>query len=251
MKEILFISDLHLSEHRPELTRAFLHFLEHRAEAAGALYILGDFFNLWIGDDCIAPWQMKIAAALKAYSSSHPLYFMHGNRDFFIGQQFCQQAGCTLLPDPTLIKLDDMPVLLLHGDTLCTQDKSYQYYRKLVHSSIAQKIFLSLPQRLRLNIAAAIREKSKKKRVKDLSKLPRTNIQDADTGAVISMFKKKHTFYMIHGHTHRPARHSHTVIDNNGHEHSATRWVLGDWDTHWWVLSYKQKQFSQESYPIS
>ena len=126
---VLLISDLHLQEERPDVTRAFFDFLQTRARGAEALYILGDFFEVWIGDDGMTPYHEGIAKALRALADSGTrIYLMHGNRDFMIGKHFCRKAGCTFLPDPSLVQLGGETVLLMHGDTLCTRD--VQYLRK-------------------------------------------------------------------------------------------------------------------------
>ena len=128
---ILLISDLHLEEQRPDITRAFLELLDGRARTAESLYILGDFFEAWIGDDAMSPFQLSICQALRALSDSGTLVFlMHGNRDFMIGKAFCKAAGCTLLKDPSVVQLNGEPVLLMHGDSLCTRDEAYMRMRR-------------------------------------------------------------------------------------------------------------------------
>ena len=250
MSETLFIADLHLSESRPDLIRVFLHFLKHRARSAEALYILGDFFDFWIGDDCIQPWQTNIARALKEYSKTHKLYFMRGNRDFLVGPRFCQKAGCTLLPDYYKLQLKNTSILLLHGDTLCTKDSYYRWYRRVVHHSLTQKIFTLLPKKIRANIAARIRNISQRSNASLHSSQKDTSIKDAQPDAVIQVMQQHHVSCLIHGHTHRPAQHTHTLNDGNNPHISGTRWVLGDWGSHWWVLSYHDGMFAQESYPL-
>lgn len=134
---ILLISDLHLQEERPDITRAFLDLLDGRARHAQALYILGDFFEAWIGDDAMTPFQQSICQALRRLSDSGTaVYLMHGNRDFLIGQAFCKAAGCTLLSDPSVIELGGEPVLLMHGDTLCTRDVGYMKMRRYLPVSM-------------------------------------------------------------------------------------------------------------------
>ncbi|MBH2037320.1 MAG: UDP-2,3-diacylglucosamine diphosphatase, partial [Pseudomonadales bacterium] len=130
---ILLISDLHLEQQRPDITRAFVHFLQTRARQAEALYILGDFFEAWVGDDAMGPFQHEIASALRELADSGTrLYLMHGNRDFMLGQGFCQLAGCTLLSDPCRVSFNGEPVLLMHGDSLCTSDAAYMRMRRLL-----------------------------------------------------------------------------------------------------------------------
>ncbi len=245
MSEILFIADLHLSEEKPALTRAFLHFLKHRAHEAKALYILGDFFDFWIGDDCITPWHKGIIKTLREYSKTHKLYFLRGNRDFLVGSKFCRQAGCQQLPDVYVTSIDNHKIILLHGDLLCTKDKRYQLYRSLVHNRITQWMFGRLPVKLRLKIANKIRSMSKNDKQKNTS-TDNHSIMDAVSETVIHTMNSHDANIMIHGHTHRPTQHLHVInADKTG-----TRWVLGDWGTHWWVLSYHNGFFAQESYPI-
>ena len=132
---ILLISDLHLQEERPDITRAFLDLIAGRARDAQALYILGDFFEVWIGDDAMSPFQRSICQALRELSDSGtPIFLMHGNRDFMIGRAFCKAAGCTLLPDPSVVELNGEPVLLMHGDSLCTKDEGYQRMRRYLRN---------------------------------------------------------------------------------------------------------------------
>lgn len=250
MGETLFIADLHLSEERPDLIRTFLHFLKHRARLADTLYILGDFFDFWIGDDCIQPWQVEIARSLKEYSKTHKIYFMRGNRDFLVGSKFCRQAGCTLLPDQHIIRLNNTSILLLHGDTLCTKDTHYLWYRCIAHHTITQKIFSLLSKRLRLKIADRIRNISKKSNKARHNKSDSPFITDAQPDAVIQMMHRNNTNCLIHGHTHRPSQHEHLLDSKDGKSIQGTRWVLGDWNTHWWVLSYNKGLFAQESYPL-
>ena len=134
---ILLISDLHLEEERPDITRAFLDLLHGRARGAQALYILGDFFEAWIGDDGMTPFQRSICAALRELSDSGtPIFIMHGNRDFLIGKAFCKAAGATLLKDPSVVQLFGEPVLLMHGDSLCTRDVGYMKLRRILRNPI-------------------------------------------------------------------------------------------------------------------
>lgn len=229
----LFISDLHLEESRPDITRAFLEFLEHRARGCEALYILGDFFEAWIGDDEKTPLQNQIADALKDLSDSGcQIYLMHGNRDFLIGQDYCTRAGMTLLDDPTVIDLYGEPTLLMHGDSLCTLDEEYQKFRANMRNTQWQQMFLQRPLADRQLVARQLREISMAK-----NKGKDEFIMDVTPEEVVVAMERHGVQRMIHGHTHRPAEHAITVAGK-----PATRIVLGDWDSHvWWLTASADK----------
>lgn len=217
----LFIADLHLSEQEPAITAGFLRFLQREAYQADALYILGDFFEYWIGDDDPQPLHREIASALHDLTNSGvPCYFIHGNRDFLIGKRFAQECGMTLLPQEKRLSLYGHPILIMHGDTLCTDDVDYQRYRRKVNNPFIQKLFSWLPLRPRLNIAAKMRDRSQM-----------TNdgkseaIMDVNQQAVIEALERNQAEWLIHGHTHRPAIHN--VDMPNGEQ--AKRAVLGAW----------------------
>ncbi|WP_302795731.1 UDP-2,3-diacylglucosamine diphosphatase [Hafnia paralvei] len=217
----LFIADLHLSEQEPAITAGFLRFLQREAYQADALYILGDFFEYWIGDDDPQPLHREISSALHDLTNSGvPCYFIHGNRDFLIGKRFAQECGMTLLPQEKRLSLYGHPILIMHGDTLCTDDVDYQRYRRKVNNPFIQKLFSWLPLRTRLNIAAKMRDRSQM-----------TNdgkseaIMDVNQQAVIEALERNQAEWLIHGHTHRPAIHN--VDMPNGK--LAKRAVLGAW----------------------
>jgi len=217
----LFISDLHLCASRPNITTAFIEFLQHTASKAKALYILGDLFEYWAGDDDISDeFNMRIINAFKALAESGTqIYFMHGNRDFLIAEDFCRAAGVTLLADPSIIDLQGQKVLLSHGDDLCTDDAAYQQFRAQVRDKQWQADFLSQPLQVRKKQIEAIRMRSEQeKSQKSLA------IMDVNDDAVNALVRKYHPDLLIHGHTHRPNRHS---INLDGK--LITRWVLGDW----------------------
>jgi len=217
----LFISDLHLCASRPNITTAFIEFLQHTASKAKALYILGDLFEYWAGDDDISDeFNMRIINAFKALAESGTqIYFMHGNRDFLIAEDFCRAAGVTLLADPSIIDLQGQKVLLSHGDDLCTDDAAYQQFRAQVRDKQWQADFLSQPLQVRKKQIEAIRMRSEQeKSQKSLA------IMDVNDDAVNALIRKYHPDLLIHGHTHRPNRHS---INLDGK--LITRWVLGDW----------------------
>ncbi|WP_250657979.1 UDP-2,3-diacylglucosamine diphosphatase [Alkalimarinus coralli] len=223
----LFISDLHLEEERPEITRAFFEFLDNKAQGIDALYILGDFFEAWIGDDENTPLQVKVKSKLRETSDSGThIFLMHGNRDFLIGQQFCEETGATLLEDPTTVNLYGKDVLLMHGDSLCTNDIEYMKFRKNMRDSEWQVLFLkrSLPERQ--IVAQQLRTISQAK-----NKGKTLEIMDVTPSEVESSLVKYNVNTLIHGHTHRPAIHE---IEANGR--AAKRIVLGDWDKNVWYL---------------
>ncbi len=218
----LFISDLHLCDSRPNITQAFIGFLKETAVKAQALYILGDLFEYWAGDDAIeAGHQQAVIAALKALSSQGvALYFMHGNRDFLLDDGFAQAILGTLLPDPSLLTLYGKPVLLSHGDILCTDDIAYQQFRAQVRHADWQSQFLSQPLDTRIAYIEQIRLKSEQEKSRKSMQ-----IMDVNQQAVETMLRDyAYPPILIHGHTHRPNSHQITV-DN----HTCERWVLGDW----------------------
>lgn len=218
--EILFISDLHLAWDKPEITKRFVNFLENRAVSAKALYILGDLFDTWVGDDDFTPPGKTIRAKLKQLTASGTRVFLQlGNRDFLIGQAFCADTGATLLDDYTVIDLFGEPVLLMHGDLLCTDDHAYQAFRLKARSADWQNNVLGKPLFLRLLAARWYRLRSffhKQKKSQE--------IMDVNQGTVIETMSKYKCLRLIHGHTHRP--HIHTL---KIHGKSAQRFVLADW----------------------
>lgn len=217
----LFISDLHLCASRPKITAAFIEFLQHTASKAKALYILGDLFEYWAGDDDISDeFNLQIINAFKVLAESDiKIYFMHGNRDFLIADDFCRAAGITLLPDPSIINLHGQKVLLSHGDDLCTDDFAYQQFRVQVRDKQWQADFLSQPLQVRKKQIEAIRMRSEQEKSQKSS-----TIMDVNSDAVNALIRKYLPDLLIHGHTHRPNRHS---ISLDGK--LITRWVLGDW----------------------
>ncbi len=217
----LFISDLHLCSGRPQIDRTFFGFLEREARSASALYILGDLFEYWAGDDDLDdPFNASVAAALARLTASGvPAYLMHGNRDFVIGEAFARASGVSLLPDPVLLDLYGQPVLLTHGDTLCTLDREYQAFRREARSETWIRRMLQKPLAERKAAIEALRRQSEQeKRSKP------AEIMDVAPAEVEAMLRRHGYPRLIHGHTHRPARHLHTVDG-----HLCERWVLADW----------------------
>lgn len=217
----LFISDLHLCSARPQSNRSFFAFLEREARSARALYILGDLFEYWVGDDDLGdPFNATVVAALaRLVAGGVPTYLIHGNRDFVIGEAFARASGVTLLPDPSLLNLDGQAVLLMHGDTLCTLDLEYQAFRREARSQTWINDLLRQPLAERKAAVEALRRKSEQeKRSKP------ADIMDVAPAEVEAALRRYGYPRLIHGHTHRPARHVHTVDG-----HTCERWVLADW----------------------
>ncbi|MDO9051929.1 MAG: UDP-2,3-diacylglucosamine diphosphatase [Methylotenera sp.] len=218
----LFISDLHLCASRPHITIAFLDFLETTALKAKALYILGDLFEYWAGDDDIDDaFHQQIILAFKTLANTGvQLFLMHGNRDFLISQRFCTAAKITLLNDPTLVVLHGKKALLCHGDDLCTDDTAYQNFRLQVRDKNWQKEFLSQSLETRKKQIVSIRTHSEQEKSQKSAQ-----IMDVNSDAVNALLQAYHyPELLIHGHTHRPNQHQ---IQLDGHD--MTRWVLGDW----------------------
>lgn len=222
-----FIADLHLEESRRDVTDAFLNFLSGYARNIDRLYILGDFFENWIGDDERTPLQEEVAEALKQVSSTGTrLYLMHGNRDFLIGQDFCDRIGATLLDDPTRIDLYGEPTLLMHGDSLCTADTEYMKFRANMRNPQWQQAFLQRTLEERQTVARQLREISQAK-----NQGKEQTIMDVTPEEVVSVMESQGVQQLIHGHTHRPAIHE---LQANGRP--ATRYVTGDWHEKAWYI---------------
>lgn len=218
----LFIADLHLQTEEPAITAGFLRFLQGEARHADALYILGDLFEAWIGDDDPNPLHREIAIAIKALvDSGVPCFFVHGNRDFLLGKRYARDCGMTLLAEETVLDLYGRNILIMHGDTLCTDDTGYLAFRAKVHTPWIQTLFLALPLFIRSRIAAKMRAGSK---AANSSKS--MTIMDVNPQAVVSVMAKHQVQWLIHGHTHRPYMHDLTVNDKPAH-----RVVLGAWHT--------------------
>ncbi|HEY9050403.1 MAG TPA: UDP-2,3-diacylglucosamine diphosphatase [Gammaproteobacteria bacterium] len=220
MSEILFISDLHLSPERPEIIELFLKFLDDKGRSADKLFILGDFVEYWLGDDDKAIGLEPTFRKLKLLADAGlEIYLMHGNRDFLMGEQLAERCGCTLINDPHIEQLFDEPVLLMHGDTLCTDDIEYQKLRVMLRNPVWQQDFLSKPLVERIMMAKALRERSEQE-----TQSKSAEIMDVNQNAVMQAFKDHSVNLLIHGHTHRPAIHQH-----NFENKTYIRIVLGDW----------------------
>ena len=231
---ILLISDLHLQEERPDITRAFLDLLATRARSAQALYILGDFFEAWIGDDAMTPYQASICQALRALSDTGTqVFLMHGNRDFLIGQAFCKAAGATLLPDPSVVELGGEQVLLMHGDSLCTRDEGYMKLRRYLRNPVSLWVLRHLPLHTRHKLARKLRSESRAQ-----TRMKANDIVDVTPEEVPRVMQQHGVRTLVHGHTHRPAIHKLMVGDA-----PARRIVLGDWDRQGWALQVDEQGF--------
>ncbi|MGH8689704.1 MAG: UDP-2,3-diacylglucosamine diphosphatase [Burkholderiales bacterium] len=217
----LFISDLHLTEERPDANERFIAFLEDQARSADALYILGDFFEYWIGDDDLGePFNAVIAGLLRDLSRRGVrLCLMHGNRDFLIGERFCAATGGTLLQDPTVVEIGDVKTLLMHGDTLCTDDLEYQAWRRKARDPAFQAEFLAKSLAERRRAVLGMREKSRQ-----VMQGKAAEIMDVNGDAVREALRRHGVRRLIHGHTHRPGHHA-VALDGGRGE----RWVLPDW----------------------
>ncbi|MFR0675220.1 UDP-2,3-diacylglucosamine diphosphatase [Enterobacterales bacterium AW_CKDN230030176-1A_HGKHYDSX7] len=238
---ILLIADLHLQEERPDITRAFLALLDGRARSASALYILGDFFEAWIGDDGMSPFQQSICQALRAVSDrGTAVYLMHGNRDFLIGQGFCEAAGCTLLDDPSVVDLGGERVLLMHGDSLCTRDVGYLRLRRVLRNPLTLWILRHLSLANRQRLARKLRNESKAQ-----TQLKATEIIDVTPEEIPQVMAAHGVRTLIHGHTHRPAIHKLTIDGE-----PARRIVLGDWDRQGWALQVDDQGFQLAPFAI-
>ncbi len=240
----LFISDLHLDASRPSITQAFLRFVDEQAKAADELYILGDFFESWIGDDDSNALIETIRAALLSLterSSPTAVYFMPGNRDFLLGETFCQSCGVTLLSDPFSLNLNGTHTLLMHGDSLCTDDSEYMQFRALLRSPAWQADVLNKPLEERRALAQQLRMASK-----DANSNKAADIMDVNQEEVLRVLENAQAPLMIHGHTHRPARHQ--LQTQFG---SAERIVLGDWEAQAKFLRSQDHTLQLETWPIN
>lgn len=235
---VLFISDLHLAPERPEVTRAFLSFLAERASGASALYILGDLFEAWIGDDDPTDLAAEIQQALRQLSDCGvDLFVQHGNRDFLLGKHFAQRCGATLIGDEHIVEYKGQRALAMHGDSLCTDDLDYQHFRRKARNPIYKWCLAHLPLKRRQRLAAEWRAKSMAANSNKASE-----IMDVNGKAVAAVMQKHSVNLLIHGHTHRPNRHQ---LD------SGERIVLGDWHDLGWVLTLDGDDCNLESFVIN
>ncbi len=239
MNETLFVSDIHLDVNRPAIINLFNSFITRRASRADALYILGDLFEYWIGDDAPYEGYTSTFNAIKQITGNKvPVFFLHGNRDFLIANQFARMTGVTLLPEEHIVNVYQKRILLMHGDTLCTDDIAYQKFRKKTHNKFLQWLVLHLPLTLRLSLANRLRETSK------MAIQQKSNeIMDVNSSAVQSAMQRNQATTLIHGHTHRPAIHTYKTNDEE-----ITRVVLGDWYTKGNVLRVTENEMRLEDF---
>jgi UDP-2,3-diacylglucosamine hydrolase len=221
MPHTLFISDLHLTVERPQANRQFFDFLQYTAPGAQALYILGDLFEYWVGDDDTEDTlNADVAAGLAQLAGRGvAVHFMHGNRDFLVGHEFAARSGACLIADPTVIDVHGTRTLLMHGDTLCTDDIEYQKQRAFYRNPQTQAQLLQLPLAVRHQKARELRAQSETSKSNKAAE-----IMDVSSATIEQVLREHGYPRLIHGHTHRPARHTH-VVDG----HACERWVLGDW----------------------
>ena len=236
----LFISDLHLDEPRPQATRCLLELLGGRARSAAALWVLGDLFEAWIGDDDDATWLAPVLDGFAELAKVVPLHVLHGNRDFLLGDAFCRRTGGMLANEPVVLDLHGTRTLLLHGDALCTDDHAYQAFRTQVRAPEWQRTFLGKPLAERRDFAAQARSASQRENANKDSYL-----MDVNADAVAVAFRAGGATRMIHGHTHRPARHA-IAVDGRACE----RWVLGDWHANGWLMTVDANGCRQEQLPF-
>ena len=236
-----FISDLHLSEKTPLTTEGFFKFLKTAAQEFSHLYILGDLFESWIGDDDDSPFALDVIEQIKTSTRSGlEIFFMHGNRDFLCGKKFAEDANISILPDPFFMDYFGQKIALSHGDDFCTDDLEYVKFKKEVRSSSWQEDFLNKSLEERQEIASKMRDASQSnKNEKDLS------IMDVTPHAISQFFTKNHIDLLIHGHTHRPNTHQIGDSDTNG-----VRIVLGDWHETGWCLTLEGHERKLEEFKI-
>lgn len=220
---LLFVSDLHLSAARPEVTALFLRFLRERVPGSEGLYILGDLFEAWLGDDLILPEYAPVLAALRELTAAGtPVFVQHGNRDFLLGAGFSEASGCRLLPEAHVVDIYGRRTLLLHGDTLCTDDREYQAMRAQLRQPDFIAAFVAKPAAERVAFAKSLRERSQAE-----TRRKSEYIMDVNADAVSAAVREHRADRLIHGHTHRPGVHAHTVDGR-----AVERIVLGDWNAH-------------------
>jgi UDP-2,3-diacylglucosamine hydrolase len=236
----LFVSDVHLDAAAPQATDQFLAFLRTEAAGAEALYILGDLFEAWVGDDDQEPANQRVCGALRTLTSGGVACFaLHGNRDFLLGSGFCARSGCRLLSDPVIAQLDGDSVLLTHGDALCTDDHSYQELRTTVRAPAWQRRFLALPRATRELLADEARAGSRRHTSRTVP-----TIMDVNPAAVTAAFRAAHVRRIIHGHTHRPGVH-----DGEVDGEPAQRIVLGAWYEQGSYLRYESGSYQLRVLP--
>jgi UDP-2,3-diacylglucosamine hydrolase len=222
----LFVSDLHLCEARPAACRAFLDFLGTRARGASELYVLGDLFDTWLGDDDETALADAAAGSLAVLARQGTrVFLMPGNRDLLLGERFAARAGAVLLTDPCCRTIHGARTLLMHGDTLCSADRAYQRFRRVIRHPLTRALLLALPLAARRRVGQELRRRSRA-----ATAAKPDAVVDAVPAAADAALRHAGATVLIHGHTHRPRRHAHAA---------GTRYVLGEWDTHGWYLQWQ------------
>lgn len=245
-RKSLFISDLHLDSDNPVITASFLNFLETRAIGCDSLYILGDLFEVWVGDDDHTKLTDTIAKALKTLQvSGSKIFLMHGNRDFLLGAEYAKRCGAELIEDPVTIDCYGHKVVLIHGDSLCTRDTEYMKFRKMVRAERWQTDFLERSLVERYMIAQQARQQSSEQTSHKAS-----DIMDVTPQEVINLLHEKQTNYLIHGHTHRPAVHTIRLQQPINGSDEAARIVLGSWDNKGWVVEFTVDGYDLKHFPL-
>ena len=238
----LFISDLHLCAQRPDISEAFVRFCTQRAINAESLYILGDLSDAWLGDDDDSDIAELLKSEIKKLTHAGvKVFIMVGNRDFLMGQQFAADCQCTLLADPSVIDLYGQSVLLMHGDSLCTEDAEYMAFRAQIRNPDMQQVLLSKSLDERRGIAKMLREKSR-----SANATKTEDIMDVTPSEVVKALNAHNVDIMIHGHTHRPAIHN-LIVDSA----DAKRYVLGDWDKQGWCITASKDKSKDRSLELS
>jgi UDP-2,3-diacylglucosamine hydrolase len=230
MNQAVFISDLHLHPQETAITRRFEQFIKWAAQHTTSVYILGDFFHVWPGDDALDVWSESIASQLRwLHDQGIKLYFMPGNRDFLVGNRFATRASLTIIKEPTTIALGDTQLLLVHGDRYCTKDKSHQWLRRLTRNRLFTTLFLQLPYALRSAIVNQVRQHSQMNRNKPAANMSIT------VSSMIKHMKALGVHTVIHGHVHQPGLTQHVENDSN-----YDQYVLSDWDDNPTIMCYNK-----------
>ena len=239
----LFISDCHLTPDKPEIIEGFRRFINREASSADELYILGDLFEYWIGDDHLDDAVLQVLNDLRAASDQLPIYFLHGNRDFLIGNDFAKKTGCQILNAPVVIDLHGTPTLIMHGDELCSDDRAHQIYRVISRHPVTRAIWNHMSYRWRLRIANRIRRQSKRNMQRKS-----LEIMDVNRETVVRVMQQFSVTQLIHGHTHRPAVHQVELPNANV---IGKRIVLGDWNQQADILSVEDGKLNLHSVNVT
>ncbi|MDB3898800.1 UDP-2,3-diacylglucosamine diphosphatase [Gammaproteobacteria bacterium] len=245
-RRILFISDLHLEEGRADITAALLAFLDRNESACDALYILGDLFEVWIGDDDSNELSARVAKALRSFhEAGADIFILHGNRDFLLGTDYAASCGATIIPDSIIITTPIGPAIVLHGDDLCSDDVQYMQFRTMVRQKSWQQDFLSKTLSERRAFAEQARRQSQQ-----ATSIKENAIMDVNPAAVEQRLREHGQTLMIHGHTHRPAIHEIELEAAIDSRNQARRVVLGDWDSHGWYAAIDADGLVLEKFPL-